>query len=633
MKKRFLVITLVLVFLISLVLLAACSKKTDSPAVREPDGTIVYLGDSIAEGLIGPSPLSERDNYAYYALLGKTNNFRYFNHSVSGHKTSGDMLGNDEGGLLGLLTRIKNNGETATLMETHIKQADVIHVSIGGNNLLQYDLGLLMLEVADEEFEDNYAKGTTLINLLHDGGQATRPALDSDRTVDFKFPSTYQNICDIISIIREWNPTATLCFQKVYNPVLGGCKFLYPELLDRLAQIDDDGRFGAQGTKIQTLEQVRAVAQELLNHLNGMFDEYLVANPGSIVIIDANKAFDGYVKTDVRDGKVYIGEGCKGTDLFFSDWTHPSDIGHAVLAETTQAKLKELGIFKSDAVAEYKQIKIEQINRMYSSVAGFDTKAAVDSINAASTYREVTNAYFGAIKGKTPVYGEALHTDNNKHFDSDVSFKISDDNTEIVGFPFGIFSVLFDENESYFTFTADGRVHGQLKTKDNLVEIATNLFELFGVDMDEMAGGISDVDIDEAIVKPYVVDMFPGFTLDHIKESFDLMKQSLGLSLLGIDFDNEVIREIEQTHRLPSDILDRLPADFSFGIAFDQAYHLETVVDADGNEKQAIYVGDIVAHNANTEPFIVFTITEKKGKKVLTLDVEFIMIHLVLEEK
>ena len=57
------------------------------------------------------------------------------------------------------------------------------------------------------------------------------------------------------------------------------------------------------------------------------------------------------------------------------------------------------------------------------------------------------------------------------------------------------------------------------------------------------------------------------------------------------------------------------------------------MVDADGNEKQAIYVGDIVAHNANTEPFIVFTITQKKGKKVLTLDVEFIMIHLVLEEK
>ena len=134
MKKRFLMITVVFVLVALLVFAVACNKKTEKVA---PDKTIVYLGDSIAEGLIGPSPLNERDNYAYYALLGRTNNFRYFNHSVSGHKTSGDMLGNDEGGLLGLLNRIKENGETATLMKTHIQQADIIHVSIGGNNLLQ----------------------------------------------------------------------------------------------------------------------------------------------------------------------------------------------------------------------------------------------------------------------------------------------------------------------------------------------------------------------------------------------------------------------------------------------------------------------------------------------------------------
>ncbi len=401
MKKRFLMITVVFVLVALLVFAVACNKKTEKVA---PDKTIVYLGDSIAEGLIGPSPLSERDNYAYYALLGRTNNFRYFNHSVSGHKTSGDMLGNDEGGLLGLLNRIKENGETATLMKTHIQQADIIHVSIGGNNLLQYDLGLLMLEVADEDFEAKYEEGTTLINLLHDGGQASRQALDSDRTVTFKFPNTYQDICDIISIIREWNPNATICFQKVYNPVVGGCKFLYPELLARLAEIDDDGRFGAQGTKITTIEQIRAVAQELLCHLNGMFDEYLAANPNSIVIIDANKAFDDYVKTDVRDGKVYIGEGCKGSDLFFSDWTHPSNIGHAVLAETTQAKFVELGLAKADAVDQYKSIKIEQINRMYSSCEGFDAKAVISSINSAQNYREVTNTYFNAIKGYLPKY-------------------------------------------------------------------------------------------------------------------------------------------------------------------------------------------------------------------------------------
>lgn len=423
MRRRFLFFSLVLVIVACLVFVVACDKKVE---VTPPDKTIVFLGDSIAEALIGPSPLSERDNYGYYALLGRANNFRYFNHSVSGHKTSGDMLGNEDGGFLGLLKEVKENGESSTLMKTHIQQADIIHISILGNNLLQYDLGLLMLEVADPSFPEKYdngsKSGTTLINYLHNGGKTERTSLDVDengnhRKIKFNFPNTYQNICDIVDILREWNPSATIFFQKVYNPVVGGSKFLYPELLSALADIEDDGRFGAEGMPIATIEQVRAVAQELLNCLNGILDEYLAANPGSINIIDANKAFDDYAKTDVRDGKPYYGtltdtEGtCKGADLFFSDWTHPSNIGHAVLAATTQKAFEEKGLAAANAVDVYKQIKIEQVNRMYNGQVSkdgnetvFDTNGAVASINAATTFQGVTDAYFDAIRGYQPKY-------------------------------------------------------------------------------------------------------------------------------------------------------------------------------------------------------------------------------------
>lgn len=223
-------------------------------------------------------------------------------------------------------------------------------------------------------------------------------------------------------------------------------------------------------------------------------------------------------------------------------------------------------------------------------------------------------------------------TPQEVYFDNDMLFTVSDD-TEIMGLPFGIFSVLFDENESYFTFTSDGKVHGQLKTKQGIVSTAIELLNTFGYDVNELTAGLADIDLDEALVDPYVVDMFPGFTLDHIEASFDLMKKSLGLSLIGIDFESELIKGIESTHRLPADLIDKIPENFSFGIAFDQVYHIETVTDADGNEMKAIYVGDIVAHNENTQPFIIFSTSEKKGKKILTLDVEFIMVHLVLEEK
>ncbi|MBQ9276550.1 MAG: hypothetical protein IJ226_03045 [Clostridia bacterium] len=218
-----------------------------------------------------------------------------------------------------------------------------------------------------------------------------------------------------------------------------------------------------------------------------------------------------------------------------------------------------------------------------------------------------------------------------EYFENDILFSISNDG-EVVGLTFALFSSVFDQDESYFTFTSSGKVHGQLKTKTNIVDMLGGLLRVFKVDINEITSGLSNIDLDEAIVKPYVLDMFPGFTLDDLKDSFDLMKKSLGLSLIGIDFEHPIVKEIEETHRIPSDLVSRLPEDFSFGIAFDNEYFLKDVVDADGNTHKAIYVGDIVAKNENTQPFIIFEVSEKKGKKQLKLDVKFIMVSLVLEE-
>lgn len=219
-----------------------------------------------------------------------------------------------------------------------------------------------------------------------------------------------------------------------------------------------------------------------------------------------------------------------------------------------------------------------------------------------------------------------------EYFQNDMLFSISNTDSEVMGLKLALFSSVFDKNESYFTFTSSGKVHGQLKTKTNIIDMLGGLLSIFNVDINEMASGLSDIDLDEAIVKPYVVDMFPGFTLDNLKDSFDLMKKSLGLSLIGIDFEHPIVKEIEATHRIPSDLVSRLPEDFSFGIAFDNEYFLKDVVDADGNTHKAIYVGDVVAKNENTQPFVIFTMSEKQGKKQLKLDVKFIMVSLVLTE-
>lgn len=402
MKKKIVGIMLTVVLVATFAFaLVACNN--DNSTV-EHEYTIVYVGDSIAEALIGPSPLGERDNYGYYALVGRVNGFKYYNHSVSGHLTSGGMIGADKDGLLEML---KRDDENAVQMKTHLQEADMIHVSILGNNLLQYNLGLLMYEVADPQFETKYAEGTTLINALEDGSRdepMIRTSLEDGSEVKFGFPNTRQNISDIVDRLRELNPTAKIVFQNVYNPFFEGSKHLTANARAAIAKITDDGRFGAKGTPINTIEQLRKLADYLLTHLNNILDEYLEAHKGAFTILSAQAEFDRVTRLDVKDGKVDLSSNGLGASLIYPDWTHPSNFGHAVLAGLTQNLLDEMGISSPDAVANYKAIKKEQINRMYSKVTGFDTAAALNAIDSATTFFDVTMAYFDAIKDKTPLY-------------------------------------------------------------------------------------------------------------------------------------------------------------------------------------------------------------------------------------
>ncbi|MBQ9276549.1 MAG: hypothetical protein IJ226_03040, partial [Clostridia bacterium] len=77
---------------------------------------------------------------------------------------------------------------------------------------------------------------------------------------------------------------------------------------------------------------------------------------------------------------------------------------------TTQKAFEEMGLAATNAVDVYKQIKIEQVNRMFAGQkslddnTAFDASGAVASINAATTFQGVSDAYFDAIRGYLPKY-------------------------------------------------------------------------------------------------------------------------------------------------------------------------------------------------------------------------------------
>ena len=437
MKKVLTIFIVVALVALTAVSFAACNEKPDDSNYADGKLNIVFLGDSIAEALIGSSPVSERDNYGYYAIVGRTNGYNYYNHSMSGHLTSGNMADKSGEGLLEVISRPT---EKATLIRTHIVEADVIHISVLGNNVLQYSLGSLMLEMADKlagieagsenswyqscfdretdeetrkELKAYYADDKSLFDYLHDGGtlENVRPSIWSgdgetisfgDRfdgenpyTVDpkFNFPPTYQNIVDIVAKLRELNPTAKIIFQKVYNPVYEGTTLINKWEYKALAEKGYD-----------TIAKVRELAGHLLDYLNGMLDEYNENHPDSTVYtLDICKAFDDITKTDVKDGVVDLSATSLGRSLIYQDFTHPSNFGHAVIAEETQKLLEQLGIASSDALAKYKAIKCDQLDRIYSGVQGFDLQAAKDAVNGADTYYATTRAYFDKTDGYVPV--------------------------------------------------------------------------------------------------------------------------------------------------------------------------------------------------------------------------------------
>lgn len=328
--------------------LAVCLVLSAVACQPEQKQKIVFLGDSIAEAIIGPSPLSERENYGYYAVLGKRNEYEYVNRSVSGHKT-GKML-----------EYISRDDEDALMVASHLKTADIIDVSILGNDMLQSDVSGLLIEMVQEQFGEIEADDTMRENIL---------------------VQSRINFADIIAKLKEINPDATILVQTVYNPIYAGSTIVSDRAKAILAAepyncSDDD---------------LRRYGNILLSTLNDVVFDYDKNHPGDIHIVDVCKAF----------GDIYDADHERGKNLIFPDGVHPSNEGHAVIADATQRVLEGLNLAdEATALRNYKQLRLEQLKRLYSD--SIDYSAVKTKINDSNSVEKVTELYFATIADKTP---------------------------------------------------------------------------------------------------------------------------------------------------------------------------------------------------------------------------------------
>ena len=201
--KKIISVLLALVMLISLSVPAFAAEEKLN---------FLSLGDSIAAGagLLIPS------RQAYGAIVSNTNGYNFKNDAVSGHTTQ-DMLG-----------RINEKR-----VADDIKNADIICISIGGNNFLHGDVPALLSEALKEKDFSRF---------------------------DEIAESYYEDLGAIMDYIKGLSPDAVILMQTLYNPMY-------------------------------IADELREVYQEGADRINGTIRRYLRDNEGVYTIVEVAEAF------------------------------------------------------------------------------------------------------------------------------------------------------------------------------------------------------------------------------------------------------------------------------------------------------------------------------------------------------
>lgn len=410
MRRKFCIVALALVLVLSVAVGFVACNPTDDPVPEQPhldyldfDGKtlMVTIGDSIAEGIVGPSPLSEKDNYIYSALLGKGNGFTHVNKSVSGWKTK-QLLDY-------FTTNAYKDDENAFTIEL-LQRADIIQLSILGNDLLQDNLGKLLvmactyLEEMEEKGESNaldyvndilfndvfkYADYTDADKAL---GKVTGKANPHNSTANFRA---------IVDRLVELNPDATLLVQTVYNPIFDTSTLV---LEQPITYVDTKGVTQYWRGDTRTVRQIlaedhgitpdeyRETGDFLIELMNDIVRDYHTECPDKFEVVEVHDRMMDYYNADSSNGKAY------SRRLYSQDYIHPSNEGHAMIADITQDLLVELGLAEGDYLGFLKAHRCEQLDRLFNfDGSPVDVAAAKSAIKNATTSYEVNLAYFNAV--------------------------------------------------------------------------------------------------------------------------------------------------------------------------------------------------------------------------------------------
>ena len=599
MKKKVIAALLVIALLACCVAaLAACNKNEG-----ERKTEIVYLGDSIAEGILGASPLGLRHEYAYANVIGRRNDLTYYNHSVSGHLTKD---------LRAILENEDLDYDRARGLLLHVSEADIIHISILGNDVLQDRMDgafetepVTMHNIILEAAEDEYTSIDRVLNGDTVGGVTTAGSVE--------------NIKAIVDALRRLNPDALIIFQSVYNPIM--------DVDTPLIKQGTRDALEAAGFEI-TLDSLHRLGDLLIERLNSALDAVLAMDgyADAFVIADGHAAFNA----------VYAADPSRAKDLIYPDGIHPSNEGHAVLADLTQGILEERGLADKDsALQAYKTMRKDLLTDYFSGTS-VDTAAASAAIDGAADCAAVTEVFFDATRGVTPDYSEIngdFASRDTRAVDSDISFKIDWANTSIGVLPEGIDSLLpmaISSTTSGVTLRANGTISVELKLGSMVSGFLSNYGGLAG-----LIGGL-----DLTFLDTYLTPIMPGFDFDDILASLELAEAALGVKFVADVPEAELNTFLEGLAALlksavypetgSASVTDlAIPA--GLGLVIESTYTLKEVTYPDGTTYTAVC---LTPSDPDTQSYLTFSLYEDEyGRQTLNAMVDFVKLNLTLTER
>lgn len=534
---------------------------------------IVYLGDSIAEGILGASPLPLRHEYAYGNVIGRRNDYSYANHSVSGHLTNNmlELISNASG------------YDGARMLVSNIQTADIVHISIIGNDILQdRDIELEGNPYGDYVSMHQVVCDAMIRNNYEGLNLALYGTADESGT-----GGSYANLVKIVERLIGLNPDAVIIFQKVYNPIFSvDTPLVKPltraELKKAGVDITPDS-LHALGDNL--IGRMNAVLQKVIDKFN---DAKTAADKWTLTSVDALVGFNAIYEADGA---------ARAWNLIYPDGIHPSNEGHAVLADLTQQKLEELGLANKDnALAAYKQMRIDFINNNFAGKIS-NAEQVKANINAATSCADVTKIFFAATDGIIPDY-DIDHTapapsDNV----TETQFRIDPANTSVWGVSGGLINAVLDLEKSGVFLRSDGTMSLRLILSDEATGIINGL-------LGSLLGGSVDL---SSFQNTYLTPIAPGASLQDIEGLLDIAYDCLGLKLIGFDMNHPGIAALVnglKEGKLPAEL--NIPE--GFGVELNYNYTMKKVQDANGTVYDAVY---LTPYDSDTQPFIVMTMAAK----------------------